>query len=159
MLKMSGIVIICLSVSLIGFKYYERLMFRKRYLQQLVMLARNCTNDMRASQENIFEILSAYSCRELSFLEKIDRNTINNSAELERLLTESGIHADDRTVVADFLSRLGVSDITSQKTLCECFSARLLSLCGIAEKEANEKGKLIRSLCLLSAAAIFIILI
>ena len=97
--------------------------------------------------------------KELKFLNKINMDCINDKEALDGIMENAKIHIEDRELIIEFLQRLGISDIMSQKTHCDYFSDRFLVATSVAAKEVDEKGKLIRSLCLLLSAALFIILI
>ncbi len=159
MFRIIGIFLVCTSVASIGFIYYEHLLFRKRYLERMTMFSKNCANEMRSQHDNIFNIINSYSVKELKFLKEINMDSINDKKTLSAIMEKAKIHTDDRDLIIEFLQRLGVSDIISQKTLCDYFSDRFLVVTSGAARELEEKGKLVRSLCLLSAAALFIILI
>lgn len=159
MFKIIGILCVCTSVASVGFIYYEHLVFRKRYLERMTMFLKNCANEMRSQHDNIFNIIGLYAVKELKFLKEINIDTINNKEVLNSLLQRANIHIDDRDMIIEFLQRLGVSDIISQKTLCDYFSDKFLSATVLAQRQVDEKGKLLRSLCLLLSTALFIILI
>ena len=159
MFRIIGVLLVCTSVASIGFIYYEHLVFRKRYLERLTLFSKNCANEMRSQHESIFNIINAYSVKELKFFKEINKDSINDKEALNVIMENAKIHNDDRDLIIDFLQRLGISDIISQKTLCDYFSDKFLSMTSVATKEVDEKGKLLRSLCLLLSAALFIILI
>ena len=150
---------VCTSVASIGFIYYEHLVFRKRYLERFAMFSKNCADEMRSQHDNIFNIIGSHSVKELKFLNKINMDCINDKEALDGIMENAKIHIEDRELIIEFLQRLGISDIMSQKTHCDYFSDRFLVATSVAAKEVDEKGKLIRSLCLLLSAALFIILI
>lgn len=157
--RIIGILCVCISVASVGFIYYEHLVFRKRYLERMTMFSKNCANEMRSQHDSIFNIIGSYAVKELKFLKDISMELINDKEALNTALENAKIHIDDRDLIIEFLQRLGVSDIISQKTLCDYFSDRFLSVTAIAQRQVDEKGRLVRSLCLLLSAALFIILI
>lgn len=159
MFRIIGILCVCISVASIGFIYYEHLVFRKRYLERMTMFSKNCANEMRSQHDSIFDIIGLYAVKELRFLKEISMDSINDREALSSVLENAKIHTEDREPIIEFLQRLGVSDIISQKTLCDYFSDRFLSMTAVAQRQVDENGKLVRSLCLLLSAALFIILI
>ena len=159
MFRIIGILCVCISVASIGFIYYEHLVFRKRYLERMTMFSKNCANEMRSQHDSIFDIIGLYAVKELRFLKEISMDSINDREALSSALENAKIHTEDREPIIEFLQRLGVSDIISQKTLCDYFSDRFLSMTAVAQRQVDENGKLVRSLCLLLSAALFIILI
>lgn len=159
MFRIIGILCVCISVASIGFIYYEHLVFRKRYLERMTMFSKNCANEMRSQHDSIFDIIGLYAAKELRFLKEISMDSINDREALSSVLENAKIHTEDREPIIEFLQRLGVSDIISQKTLCDYFSDRFLSMTAVAQRQVDENGKLVRSLCLLLSAALFIILI
>lgn len=159
LLKVIGLAMLCLSVSATGFIYCERLLHRKKYLEQLSRFAGNCTDDMRCLNKNIFEIFSSHAKRELSFFKELNSENISDNKVLRKILSGAGIREDDIFTVSDFLMRMGASDLESQKTHCKYFAEKFFCLQREAEQELKEKGKLARTLCVLGSIALFIILI
>ena len=159
MLKVVGILLLCLTVVLSGLFYVWKLSFRKRYLEGLVGVCENCAQTMRSKNYNIFEILAFDSKRELSFLSEMNNENISDALEICSILNKSGITKDDQKLICDFLQGLGKSDLKGQTEYCQyyadCFKVRLTD----ASNTLEEKGRLIRSLSLLAASAIFVILI
>ena len=159
LLKVIGLALLCLAVSATGFIYCERLLHRKKYLEQLSGFAGNCTDDMRCLNKNIFEIFAGHAKLELSFFKELNSENISDNKALRKILSGAGVREDDMFVITDFLIRMGASDLESQKTHCKYFSEKFSRLQREAEQELIEKGKLARTLCVLGSIALFIILI
>ena len=79
LLKVIGLALLCLAVSATGFIYCERLLHRKKYLEQLSGFAGNCTDDMRCLNKNIFEIFAGHAKLELSFFKELNSENISDN--------------------------------------------------------------------------------
>ncbi len=159
MLKTFGLIAVCFVIASYGFAKYEKLLFRKRYLTELVMFAEGCTQFMRVENCNIFVIFQKYRFENLSFFKEITPVIITDREQMKALFVKNGVTDRDIRFMCDFVMQLGVGDIESQEKYCRSFSTVFNGLLSDAEQEVNGKGKLHRSLCLLAAVGVFIIFI
>ena len=159
MLKTFGLIAVCLCLILYGFAKYEKLLFRKRYLNELVMFSEGCTQLMRVENRSVFLIFQEYRFESLSFFRQITPENIADSDALKELFVKNGVSEFDIKFMCDFVMQLGVGDIESQEKYCKSFSTVFKRLLGDAEQDVNGKGKMHRSLCLLAAVGVFIIFI
>ncbi len=159
MLKVIGLGLLSLSVALIGFLYSDRLLFRKRYLEQLVLFSKGLINEMQGRNLNIFSILSKISADELIFLKNIKRQEIADFNSVRKTVKNAGIFNEDIDTVTEFIVNLGTSDIKGQTTHCEYYCSVFSEYKKQAEQNCYEKGKPSKTLSVLSGVALFIILI
>ncbi len=159
MLRILGLLAFSCAVGTIGFLYCEKITRRKKYLEKMTLFAVNCSGVMRSSHRSIFEIFKEYGESELQFLQKLDAETINDRSKVCELLDSFGINKSDRAVVADFIVQLGCGDIREQMSHCEYYKLKFEQLFADAQKDADSKGKLYKTLFVLLGVALFIILI
>ena len=159
MLKMMGIVLLCVAVSLIGVVYCIKLKSRIKYLELLLKFSNQFSDEIRYHKENIFKLFDKYGQRELAFLKEISPGNISSADELHRVILSSGIDKRDVFEVADFCMRLGASDTEGQISHCKYYKDRFSSMLSEARDEYLNKGKLYRTLMFFGAAALFIILL
>lgn len=159
MLKILGLSLISLSVASIGFLYSERLIFRKRYLEQFVLFAKNLTNEMRSRNSNVISIFSDVTVKELKFLKNITKEDFSNVESIKDKVRSAGVFSEDNGTVTAFLVKLGTSDLEGQRIHCEYYANVFADKCREAEKLITEKGKPARILGVLGGLALFIILV
>ncbi|MBQ1183845.1 MAG: hypothetical protein IIX60_05300 [Clostridia bacterium] len=159
MFRITGLILLSLSVASIGFLYTENLNIRKRYLQQLVLFSNSLTNEMKSRNSNVFSIFSNVSVKELAFLKNITKEDISDIKSIKEKVKCAGVFSVDVDAVASFIVKLGASDIEGQNIHCKYYSNVFFDRCQDAEKVIFEKGKPARILSVLSSLALFIILI
>lgn len=159
MLKIFGLALVGLSVASIGFLYSQRLMFRKRYLEQFVLFSKNLTNEMRIRNSNVISIFSDVTAKELKFLKNITKEDFSDGESIKDKVRTAGVFPEDNETVTSFLVKLGTSDLEGQRIHCEYYANVFADKCREAERLISEKGKPARILSVLGGLALFIILV
>ena len=159
MLKIFGILMLCVSIIAAGFCLYDKYLSRKKYIEALLKLSETVVVLMQSSNENIFKILNDNANNELLFLKDINQSNMFNKDKVLELLTKYNISKDDRSIVSDFIMGLGTTDIKGQTVHCNFFNGKFRLMLSEAEKNLTDKAKIYRSLSMLLSAAVFIILI
>ncbi len=159
MLKVIGLLISCTSVAMAGFVYADRLNAKKRLFERLTQFAQTAVNDMRGLNSNIFEILQKNSSGELAFFKNIDGESLKDRNLLLKLIIDLKVDKESAELIAEFLIKLGVSDLKCQDSHCQYYAQRFDIKRKDAELLFKEKGRLGITLSSLLASAMFIILI
>lgn len=159
MLKIIGLVFLCLSVASIGFIYSESLRKRKVFFEKLSHFASNSVNEMRRLNCNIFEIFKSNANDELKFLKEINTDNLQNRNTVVEIIKGTKVDGEDVGLITDFIIKFGVSDIKSQTAHCRYFAEKFDLKQKEAEQKYSEKGRLSVVLSVLIALALFIILI
>ncbi len=159
MLKLLGVTIVSAAVALCGFSYYMKLVYRKRYVEGLLKLSETSVHAMRGKGLDIFSILEKNAFDELKFLKRITKSNITNRNEIADVLRSESINSLDIDLIVAFLQGLGSSDIKGQENHCGYYSVCFRQLLQDVDGIVREKGRLVRTLSILAALALFIILI
>lgn len=159
MFKFSGVLLLSLTVSCIGFFKYLKFVKRVKYLEAIKQFAHCCADDMRFSQKNVFSILEGCNSKELSFFKEINSDNISDAKKIQQLTEDNGIEERDRSAFCLFLQSLGSSDIEGQKLHCKYYFELFNSMLSDAKNEQDEQGRIYKSMYLFAGIALFIILI
>ena len=157
--RVIGVILLSISVSLPGFLLNEKLVQRKKYLRFFSDLATRLPLSMVDGGENIFEILKRESVGRFRYLALIDSCLINDRQGLQRLFFEHSIANEDAREIADFFLGLGFGSSEQQKNHCEIFESRFNGMLKTAEQSAENNGKLYKIMSLSLGLIVFIILI
>ncbi len=159
MLKLFGVAIVSGVVALSGLLYYMTLVNRKRYVIGLLKLSETAVQVMRGKGLDVFSILEQSASDELKFLKRINKSNIANVNAMVDVLKNENINSLDINLIVSFLQGLGSSDIKGQENHCGYYSTCFKQLLLEVEDKIREKGRLVRTLSILAALALFIILI
>ncbi len=159
MLRVTGILLLSISIVSVGFLYAEGLKLRKRYLQCLIRFSMSLVNEMQCKNKNLFQIFSESSVKELSFLNGLKKEDMSEPLIVKKTVANAGIQGEDAETVTEFLLNLGTSEISGQRMHCEYYSAVFEDKRNEAERLYCEKGKPAMILSTLGGLALFIILI
>ena len=157
--RLIGVCLLSVAVSLPGFLLNERLVQRKKYLRFYSDLAARLPLMMIDGGENIFEILKRESIDGFRYLELIDAKLINNLNGLENLLLEHRIERQDAKEIGLFFYELGLGSSEQQKIHCNIFLSRFKALLKSAEQSAENNGRLYKIMSVSLGLTVFIILI
>lgn len=159
MLKLFGVAIVSGVVALSGLLYYMALVNRKRYVIGLLKLSETAVQVMRGKGLDVFSILEQSASDEVKFLKRINKSNIANVDAMVDVLKNENINSLDINLIVSFLQGLGSSDIKGQENHCGYYSTCFKQLLLEVEDKIREKGRLVRTLSILAALALFIILI
>ncbi|MBO5747144.1 MAG: hypothetical protein J6S13_08685 [Clostridia bacterium] len=159
MLKLLGVTIVSATVALCGFSYYMKLVYRKRYVEGLLKLSETSVQVMRGKGLDVFSILEQNAFYELKFLKRITKSNIINRNEMADVLRSENVDNSDIDLIVAFLQGLGSSDIKGQENHCGYYSVCFRQLLQDVDSIVREKGRLVRTLSILAALALFIIFI
>ena len=159
MLKLFGALTVSIAVALGGILYYMKLIYRKRYVEGLLKLSETAVQVMRGKNLDVFSILEHNASHELEFLKMITESNIANRSAVVDVLREENINNSDIDLIVAFIQGLGSSDIKGQENHCGYYSTCFRQLLLEADSKIREKGRLVRTLSILAASALFIILI
>ena len=158
MLKTIGIFIIATVVVFYGFSTSTRYSKRIKILESMVLFVEFTENQIRYLGNTVDNIIGNITIngnyKELYFLKDI-RNT-NNFTKQKNILPLS---QTDLEHIIHFISELGFADIDGEIARCELYKDIFENDLNDAKLDFNNKGKLYKSMSLLTAAAIFIIFI
>ena len=159
LIRISGLILICCCVSLIGFIFCDKLYFRKRQLEAIELFAAICHEEMRTTGKNVFDIFKKHGTKELYFLNYINCDNIHNSHEITDILNSHSFNENDASIIAEFIISLGTGDIKSEEEHCRFYERKFCEIKKEVEKEISEKCRLYKSLFMFAGAALFILLI
>lgn len=147
MFKVIGIVLLISVCGIFGLRASALLYLRKYKLREFCFLIGEIEEKMRLG----VELEKIYESKKAKKLLKASGYTVT--------VIEEGISADDKNLMTDFFSKLGMGDLQSGLALCEDYRQILHKKTAEAEKEAEEKSRLYSVLGLCSGIFIAILLI
>ena len=163
-LKYIGIFTLAAAAALSGFYFSNSLYKRVTMLSAMLLFAQDVSVQIRYKQADIFWVLKHASAmtfsKDLPFKNKLcEINEELNESSINEVLHKSGVMEDDQKLICEFFCGLGKSDISGQLSHCEMYAKLLSEQIKAAKHEADEKGKLYRTLSLFGSAAVVILLI
>ena len=159
MIKFIGVLLLSLASAIPGFILNQRLVERKKYLNEISLLVLNIKNRISDGGECIFDIVSKESNGYFCFLKKCRLSILTSFDDLKSILIENGVKVSDSIVIAEFFSGLGRTDTEGERENCDYYHNKFCYLINEAECELKDKGKLYRSLFISLGFAVFILLI
>ncbi len=147
MLKSIGALLIILTGAFCGIRFSRNLTLRKSKLKGFYVYVREISDRIKTGEEliSIFESASAQS------LIKTEGFKVN--------LYEEGLNSEDKKLLTEFFSMLGMGDTNSQLSRCEIYNELINKRLEEAELEVKEKAKLYISLGLFAGLFVVILLI
>lgn len=152
MLRIIGILLICISVAAFGFLYTLTISFRVKSLSELEEFALYFKSNIRFKSDDIYLVFESFKPKYNAFLKCY-------SSDFNKSVKESSLSESEKAAATAFLRELGKSDMLGQTAHCEHYSEVFSKLKDDAKGELLEKGKLLKSLSLLASLAVFILLI
>ena len=147
MLKGFGIFILVAVCGIFGVRASAFLRQRKRKLSEFALFIEECKDMMRLG-------------RELSYIFESDRaKRLLNVSGYSVTVIDEGLTAEDKRLLTEFFSGLGMGDLQSTVALCENYREIVAKRAADAEKNAEEKSRLYSLLGLFSGIFLAIILI
>lgn len=159
MLRTLGVLLLSLATGAVGFILNDKYKQRYQYLEAMCRFSCVLTDEMRSRHNGLFEIFSKYAKGRLCFLRQINKDNIGSTEKLKSLLTGCGIEKTDAPLIADFLTGLGIGDISVQEDHCRYYTLKFNDLRSESKAQIADKGKLFKSLFMFAGAAVFIIFI
>ena len=167
MLKTTGCIVLVVCGTLMGLKFSERLKKRVKLLELTVRMINEIALQIRYSSPTVFELLDdlcnnpAYS--ELKYLIRIKEKRVCGKSFSEVWndglsdVKENDFTAEDYSVISEIGEELGRSDTDGQLTALALIKDKLLILRDNSAAEYEKKGKLYRTLGLLSGICVAIL--
>lgn len=149
-IKLVGLVFLTASATLIGFNLSGNLKRRAETLNWYVRAAGIIGDKIRYSSAELSKILDEIPAHDTYF-------RVHRPFRVE--VFENGLNGEDIAAINDFLSALGMGDVTEQLNLCEMYKKELEFRYGDAKREFKEKSKPIKTLGFFAGLGISIILI
>lgn len=147
MFKAIGIIMLISVCGISGVRASALLHLRKYKLREFCFLIGEIEDKMRLG----VELEKIYKTKKAKKLLKVSGYTVT--------VIEEGLSTDDKILMTDFFSKLGMGDLQSGLALCENYRQILHKKTAEAEKEASEKSRLYSVLGLCSGIFIAILLI
>lgn len=159
MLRTLGVLLLSLATAATGFIVNDKYKQRFTVLDELCRFSAVLTDEMRSRHNGLFEIFVRHGKGRLEFLSRINKDNIGCTEKLVSVLINCHIDKSDAPVIADFLTGLGVGDITVQEDHCRYYSEKFSQLRSESKAQIADKGRLLKSLFMFAGAAVFIIFI
>lgn len=159
MIRIFGILLISCAAALPGLIFSEKLIKRRKYLEELSALALNIGSRIVNGGDSISDIIKSESTGTFEFLKSINLKCFDSVEETVSIFKKHGLTDTDSRIAADFFNKLGTADALTEKQHCEYYRNRLEEMAEEAKRDLTEKGRLYRSLFMFLGAAVFIFLI
>lgn len=158
MIKLMGVLLIVLSGAVSGSIASMRLKEQSVTANLVYSMMIRISVLLRYNALSVYEIISTLrgdnSFAELSFLQNIptEYNAGEDfSAEWSKAVEEDNtLRDEEKGILKSFGSAFGTTDVSGQQTLLEKTSEELKKICEIREAEYNKKGRLYRSVGILT---------
>ena len=149
-IKILGFIFIVGATTLFGITLTQRLKLRLATLNWFVGATEEIAEKIRYSSAELPHIVrSIYGYDTYLIVDEPFRVTLKNT----------GLDSDDKRVIEEFFSTLGMGDSESQVKRCEVYKRQLLRRLEHADKEFHEKSRLYTRLGFLGGIGIVIVLI
>lgn len=149
-IKIFGFIFIVGATTLFGITLTQRLKLRLSTLNWFVGATEEIAEKIRYSSAELPHIVrSIYEYDTYLIVDEPFRVTLKNT----------GLDSDDKRVIEEFFSTLGMGDSESQVKRCEVYKRQLLRRLEHADKEFTEKSRLYTRLGFLGGIGIVIMLI
>lgn len=145
--KSLGVALIILTGTFCGLKLSGKLTARENKLKGFYLFIREISDRIKTGEE----LTSIYESKRAEGLITTEGFKV--------VLCEDALNSQDKKLLTEFFSFLGMGDTNSQISRCEIYSELLIKRLEEAEKEAKEKAKLYTSLGIFSGLFIVILLI
>lgn len=160
-MKIIGICIVSAIVVFYGFSASRRYSKRIKFLESMILFIDFVENQIRflgSTVESIFEeAINSHNFVDLFFLKDVKNN--GNSRFCMEYQESILISISEFEHVSLFLSELGCRDIDGEIAHCKVYKEIIKNDLEGAKTDFNNKGKLYKSMSVLTAAALMIILI
>lgn len=159
MLKITGVLLISVSVAMIGFLFCEKLSDRRKMILIFEKIALSVPARLRCGSKDIISVLQSFYEIKAEFIADLDGAVLVDRKELTAYLRKHGADIRDVEDYCDFLSGLTANDIKGIEKLCSVYSERFRIASASVSEELSDKGRIVKSLSIFGAAAVFIILV
>lgn len=164
MIKIIGIIALSSSAALSGIYLSNSLYKRVTMLSAMRLFIEDISVQIRYKQADVFWVLkhaaSMSFAKDLPFKNELYKiNHELDEATVNQIFQNHNVSDDDKKLISEFICGLGKSDISGQLSHCEMYAKLIQDQGKTAKKEADEKGRLYRTLSLLGSAAVAILLI
>ena len=146
-LKSIGAVLIILTGTFCGLKLSRKLTLRKNKLKGFYLYFQEISDRIKTGEE----LISIYESKTAKNLIKREGFKVS--------LWEEGLNMEDKKLLTEFFSFLGMGDTNSQVSRCQIYREFVNKRLEEAEKEVREKSKLYTSLGVSFGLFIVILLI
>lgn len=147
MLKIIGALLIILTGTFCGLRLSEKLTYRKNKLKGFYVFLREIADRIKTGEE----LMSIFQSKTAKSLIKTEGFKVN--------ICDEGINSEDKKLLSEFFSFLGMGDTSSQISRCEIYTELLNKRLEEAEIQEKEKAKLYTSLGVFAGLFVVILLI
>ena len=166
MIKLAGILMIFSAASMTGAYLSASLHQRCIRLETLRRMTEDIASYIRYRELTVYEIVQELSTdnsyRDFDFVCCLSRDLDRHRpfySQWERAADECRFKGDERNLILSIGNVLGTSDTQGQLAAMELYSAKLDSMIKASDEQYSRKGKLYRSLGVLSGAMLGILML
>lgn len=149
-IKFLGLALITAATTCLGFGYTANLKERISTLYWYKRAINILSEKIRFSSAELTKILC-----EIPLCNKY----FSLTAPFSVILNDSGLNEGDKKLIYEFFEQIGMGDTEQQMKICALYESELNFRLNDAEKEYNDKSKIIKSLGFFAGLGIAIILI
>ncbi len=161
MLRIIGVSLVSSMIVFYGFSASKKYIKRIKILESMVLVVDFIANQIRylgSTVDNIIDNVSKNeNYKELYFLKNI--RCLDNYGEHPKYNESLPLTTSNYEHISSFISQLGFDDVEGEISRCELYKDIFSDDLKKAKLDFNNKGKLYKSMSLLTAIAIFIIFI
>ena len=166
LIKLAGIIMIFSAASMTGAYLSASLHQRCIRLETLRRMTEDIASYIRYRELTVYEIVQELSTdsfyRDFDFVCCLSRNLDRHRpfyGQWESAADECRFKGDERNLILSLGNVLGTSDTQGQLAAIELYSAKLDSMIKASDEQYSRKGKLYRSLGVLSGAMLGILML
>ena len=147
-LKIIGVLLLVVTTTLCGFLMAEKLKLRRDYLISFIDFLYNLEVNIRFTNEDIFLLITKSAKGDMLNFNADFGDSYSEywSTYISRIPSNYGLTDDDYTLLKDFGSNLGTSDVEGQKSHIELYKNLFSKQLANAELEYTNKSKLYKIL-------------
>lgn len=158
-LKFTGLSFLSFSVAMIGFLLCDKMSERKKMLVSFQKLCNSAAVRIRCSGKDVISVIKESGSGNLGFLNDIDGSLLLDKNDTMAFILKNGADVRDAEDYSDFLIGLTANDLTGIENHCSVYSEKFGQSISALSQEITDKGRVLKTVSLFAAAAIFIILI